>query len=42
VRRRLRVVRSSAVATGRAIIDDIILHARHAVGRGLRRAGLRN
>jgi hypothetical protein len=42
VRRRLRVVQSSAVATGRAVIDDFILHARHAVGRGLRRAGLRN
>ena len=39
--RRLRVMRSNAITAGRAAIDDAILHARHTVGRGLRRVGLR-
>jgi hypothetical protein len=42
VTRRLTVMRSMAITAGRAAMDDAILHARHTVGRGLRRVGLRS
>jgi predicted O-methyltransferase YrrM len=42
VPRRLSVMRSSAITTGRAAFDDAILHTRRAIGRFLRHVGLRN